>query len=200
MNLNDTFECPFKLIATFHHVNPYKGFKATYKTNTIIEDETCYGVIYMASKIYFDHYVSEFKKFRIDNRLTTESTYKLYVEQVKDDELQEKHIYSIFYNNIEDKISWENKFDDHFTVVEGSFRIVIDVTAYIVEDYEYEENLGPIKKAISEPECIICYEKQPDILYTKCLHRVVCVSCDYKGEFRKCPMCRTKINNDKIKI
>ena len=200
MNLIDTFKSPFKLIATFHYNNPCNGFRATFKTNTII-DETTKGSIYILSKMYFDNLVSKFKIFRIGDRLTTESTYRLFVEQVEDCELQQKHIYSIAYNNIEDKISWENKFDDDFTIVEGNFRIGIDISAYVVEDYEDEdEDPTPPKRAIFEPECIICFEKQPDILYTECLHRVVCVSCDTKGEFKRCPMCRTRINNNRIKI
>ena len=195
MNLRDTFESPFKLIATFHYNNPCNGFRATYKTNTII-DETTNGSIYIVSKMHFDDLVSKFKIFRIGDRLTTESTYRLYVEQVEDYELQQKHIYSIAYNNIEDKISYENKFDDDFTIVEGNFRIGIDITAYVVEDYDEDDH--KIKTMIKEDDCVVCFENKPNILYTECMHFAVCTSCDKKGDFKSCPLCRKKIKNQRI--
>ena len=195
MNLRDTFESPFKLIATFHYNNPCNGFRATYKTNTII-DETTNGSIYIVSKMHFDDLVSKFKIFRIGDRLTTESTYRLYVEQVEDYELQQKHIYSIAYNNIEDQISCENKFDDDFTIVEGNFRIGIDITAYVVEDYDEDDH--KIKTTIKEDDCVVCFENKPNILYTECMHFAVCTSCDKKGDFKSCPLCRKKIKNQRI--
>ena len=38
------------------------------------------------------------------------------------------------------------------------------------------------------------------MLFTDCLHVCVCNVCDSKGRFNKCPMCRTKIKNQKIRI
>ena len=190
MNLIDTFESPFKLIFTHHYQNPCIGLRATYKTNTII-DETMKETIYIASKMYFDDLVSRYKRFYIGDRLTTESSYRLFVEQLEDGDLEQKHIYSIAYNNIENKISWENKFDDNF-IIEGDFRIGIDVTAYVFEDNEDEDDDYEVKTAIKEDECVICYENKPNILYTECLHYVVCDSCDKKGDFKSCPMCRKK--------
>ena len=202
MNLIDTFKSPFKLVYHYQYRDPCDGLRVKYRTNNIY-DETTKEEIYIISKMYFDNFVSTYKIYHLYDRPATESSYRLYVEQVEDYELTEKHVYSMAYNNIEDRISWENKFDDNFPI-EGNFRIVIDVTAYRFEDYDEDEDEDeepvPPKRAISEPECIVCCEKQPDILYTECLHRVVCVSCDTKGEFKRCPMCRTRINNNRIKI
>ena len=201
MNLIDTFESPFKLIASHTYLNHSTGFRATYKTKNIY-DETTKDEIYIISKMYFDNIVNTYKRYHINDRPTTESSYRLFVEQVEDYELKQKHVYSIAYNNVEDRISWEKKFDDNFAV-EGNFSIVIDINAYVFEDSEEEdedEDEEPARKTITEPECIICFENKPNILYLECMHLCVCNGCDYKGKFYKCPMCRTKIKNQKIKI
>ena len=76
------------------------------------------------------------------------------------------------------------------------------MNTYVIEDYEDETEAEEfnIKTTITEPDCVICYENKPNILYTECLHRVVCNSCDAKGKFSKCPFCRTKIKNNRIRI
>ena len=198
MNLVDTFASPFKLVYHHQYRDPCDGLRTKYRTNNIY-DETTKEEIYIISKMYFDNFVSTYKIYHLHDRPATESSYRLYVEQVEDYELTEKHIYSMAYNNIEDKMSWENKYDGNFPI-EGRFRIVIDVTAYRFEDYdeddEYEEY--EVKKSIKEDECVVCYENKPNVLYTECLHFAVCDSCDKNGYFTKCPMCRKKINNQRI--
>ena len=86
--------------------------------------------------------------------------------------------------------------------IEGDFFIGIDVFVYVspanedlYEDYNYK-----LKKSIKEDECVICLNNKANILYTECLHFVVCDSCDKKGRFSKCPLCRKKIKNQRIKI
>ena len=60
--------------------------------------------------------------------------------------------------------------------------------------------LNQQEKTMLEPECIICYENKSNILYLDCLHVCVCDVCDSKGKFKKCPLCRTKIKNQKIRL
>ena len=197
MNLIDTFESPFKLIASHTYLNHCTGFRATYKTKNIY-DETTKEEIYIISKMYFDNIVNTYKRYHINDRPTTESSYRLFVGQVEDYELKQKHVYSIAYNNVEDRISWENKFDDNFTV-EGNFRIVIDISAYVFEDYEDEDDDDyEVKTMIKEDDCVVCFENKPNILYTECMHFAVCTLCDKKGDFKSCPLCRKKIKNQRI--
>ena len=102
------------------------------------------------------------------------------------------------------RIGWENKYDSNMEI-EGEFFIGIDVVVYVSpedededrydEDYEYK-----LKKSITEDECVICCDNKANILYTECLHLVVCDGCDKKGKFSKCPLCRNKIKNQRIKI
>ena len=154
--------------------------------------------------MYFDSYVNKYKNYIINNEPTTESTYRLTVGVLEDDELNYKHIYSISYDNIGDRIAWENKYDENFSI-EGTFFVALDISTYVIPDYgfyneEEDDEPKPILKAITEKECVICFENKPNILYTECLHVVSCSSCDTKGKFTKCPFCRTRINNKKIKI
>ena len=202
MNLIEVFEPPFKLVSSKMFTNPIPELKVKFKTEDIY-DTTTKEEIFILSKMYLDHIISQYKNYIIDDVQTTESSYKLYVGIVVEDELEYKHIYSIFYNNITNTIAWENKYDDN-TTIEGNFFIGIDVNTFVITNYEdeddSEEDEYKIKQSIPEDECIICYENKANILYTECLHYAVCDSCDKAGKFSKCPLCRQKIKNQRIKI
>ena len=173
------------------------------KTKTMY-DTTTKEEVYIVSKMYFDDYVAKYKNYSIDGVQTTESSYRLRVGVLENGELTYKHIYSMYYNNIADRISWENKYDDNFTI-EGTFFITLDICADVIPDYdsndeEEEDDPKPVLKAIKESHCVVCYENKPNMLYTECLHIASCIVCDTKGNFTKCPLCRTKIKNKKIRI
>ena len=200
--MTDIFASPFRLVGFREFTQHSEGFKAIYKTDEVY-DETDKQKIYILSKMYFDNIVKSYENYMVNDKPITETSFRLYVEQIQDDDLVTKHIYSISYNNMQNRITWENKYDDNFTI-EGDFRIILEVIGHVIDDYDSEDydedDLEPYKKAISEPECIICFEKPPNILYLECLHRSVCASCDGKGKFVRCPLCRTRIKNKKIRI
>ena len=203
--MTDIFASPFELVSARDYTEPITGLKVEFKTDKI-RDSTTKEEVYISSKKYLNDIIIQYKNYSISGQQMKESSYRLYVGIVEDDEFIKKHIYSCAYNNIKDKMCLENKFDDNFDI-EGEFYVGIDVSTYTwdVEDYDDsdtddEKDLPPIKKAISETECIICFEKPPNILYLECLHRSVCVSCDGKGKFVRCPLCRTRIKNKKIRI
>ena len=193
---------PFKLVK-FNLFHDPLQIKAKFKTDDII-GETTKEEIFILSKMYLDHIILQYKNYIIEDQPTTESSYRLTVGIIENDELKYKHIYSCFYNNIQDRISWENKYNDNFNI-EGSFFVCIDVNAMVIPDYDSnndDEDVydNVVKKTITESECIICFENKPNMLYTDCLHLCVCNVCDSKGKFNKCPLCRTKIKNQKIKL
>ena len=201
MDLYEVFSMPFKLtkFKLFH--DPILQIKVEFKTDEIF-DETTKEEIFILSKMYLDQLILQYKNYIIENQQTTESSYRLSVGIIEDDELRFKHIYSCFYNNIRDRISWENKYDNNFNI-EGNFFVCIDINAMVLEDCDSndeDEDEDQIKRSITESECIICYENKPNILFLECFHLCVCNICDTKGRFRKCPMCRTKIKNQKIRI
>ena len=206
MDLYDVFSSPFTLYEANSFNGPCKGLKAKFKTEDI-EGSTTAEEVFILSKKHFDDIVTQYKNYYFDGNIQAkESSYRLFIGMVKDYEFNEYNIYSIDYNNIKDKISNENKYYSNFEV-EGNFNIYINVSVKWWEDYNSEEedededeDDEPARKTITEPECIICFEKTPNILYLECLHVCVCNVCDSKGKFHKCPLCRTKIKNQKIRI
>ena len=202
MDFYEVFSSPFKLSEFETLYEPIPEIIAKYKTTDIV-GETTKEEIYILSKMYFNQIILQYKNYTIDNQPTTESSYKLSVGLIEDDELKFKHIYSCFYNNIEDRVSWVNKYSDNYNI-EGDFFVCIDVNTMVITDYEPNNDDAshnkPIRKTIKESECVICYENKPNILFSECLHLCVCDVCDSKGRFSRCPMCRTKIKTNKIRI
>ena len=202
MELYEVLSMPFKLIK-FNLFHDPLQIKAKFKTDDIF-GETTKEEIFILSKMYLDQIILQYKNYIIEDQPASESSYRLSVGIIENDELKYKHIYSCFYNNIRDRISWENKYNDNFNI-EGSFFVCIDVNAMVIPDYdsndddEVEDN-KPARKTILEQECVICFENKSNILYLDCLHVCVCNVCDSKGRFNKCPLCRTKIKNQKIKL
>lgn len=64
-------------------------------------------------------------------------------------------------------------------------------TAKIVMDDEEHRYAPKIR------ECVICLEKEPEIVYMPCLHMCVCGDCQ---EQTMCPMCRTEIQKTIVPI
>ena len=201
--LYEIFDSPFKLVnsQSRDYEEPIPSIKFEFKTDDIY-DTTTKEIIFNISKRHFDDIIRQYKNYVLNGVSTTESSYALYVSIFKDDEWEYKHIYSILLDHESDRISWENKYIENMEI-EGDFFIGIDVNVYVSpadedrydKDYDYK-----LKKSIKEDECVICLNNKANILYTECLHFVVCDSCDKKGKFSKCPLCRKKIKNQRIKI
>ena len=201
--LYEIFDSPFKLVnsQSRDYEEPIPSLKFEFKTDDIY-DTTTKEIIFNISKRHFDDIVLQYKNYVLNGVLTTESTYALYVKIFKDDEWELKHIYSIILDHESDRISWENKYDSNMEI-EGEFFIGINVGVYVspVDEDRYDEDYDyKLKKSIKEDECVICFNNKANILYTECLHFVVCDGCDKKGKFSKCPLCRKKIINQRIKI
>ena len=198
MDLYEVFNHPFKLtgkLSDNHSLQKAEHYR--FKT-TEIKAETSKEEIYVITKMYFDNFVEKFKNHQIDGENNMETSFYLYVK-IKDNE---KHIYSMGYNNILNKISIENKFSEDFPI-EGEFTICLNISCYIfyddfVDDDYYENSI--VKTTINEDECVVCFENKPNILFVDCLHICVCSECNSEGNFNKCPICRKKIIKDKIKF
>ena len=201
--LYEIFDSPFKLVnsQSRDYEEPIPSLKFEFKTDDIY-DTTTKEIIFNISKRHFDNIVLEYKNYVLNGVSTTESTYTLYVKIFKDDEWELKHIYSMLLDHESDRISWENKYVSNMEI-EGEFFIGIDVGVYVspADEDRYDEDYNyKLKKSIKEDECVICLNNKANILYTECLHFVVCDGCDKKGKFSKCPLCRKKIKNQRIKI
>ena len=202
MDLYEVFSSPFVLYEAYSSERPGEILKVKFKTKEI-EGSTTAEEIFILSKRHFDDIVTQYKNYYFGNDQAKESSYKLYIGMIKDNEYNEYNVYSIDYNNIKDKIGNEKKYNSNFEV-EGNFNIYINVSVIWWMDYNSEEDDSedeePPRKTITEPECIVCFENKPNILFLECFHLCVCNVCDSKGKFSKCPICRTKIKNQKIRI
>ena len=85
------------------------------------------------------------------------------------------------------------------------FNVYIIISKYASPEI-YEENNDETlpqptttpKQSIKEDKCCVCLENVPNILYVDCGHIAICNTCDKKGNFNNCPICRTQVKNNKI--
>ena len=202
--LHEIFDLPFKLVGppSRDYDEPLiPNLKFEFKTNDIY-DTTTKEIIFNISKRHFDDIVLQYKNYVLNGVSTTESSYALYVSIFEDNEWEVKHIYSMSLDHESDRISLENKYDSNVEI-KGKFFIGIEVCVSVSPVYEvyYDEDHNyKLKKSIKKDECVICFNNKANVLYTECLHFVVCDGCDKNGKFSKCPLCRKKIKNQRIKI
>ena len=202
--LHEIFDSPFKLVDS-----PSRDYGEPFIPNLVFElktddiyDTTTKEIIFNISKRHFDDIVLQYKNYVLNGVSTTESSYALYVSIFEDNEWEDKHIYSMSLDHESDRISLENKYDSNVEI-KGKFFIGIDVcvsVSPVYEDYYDEDHNYKLKKSIKKDECVICFNNKANVLYTECLHFVVCDGCDKNGKFSKCPLCRKKIKNQRIKI
>ena len=67
------------------------------------------------------------------------------------------------------------------------------------EDDEEESEIPPVALSYPFKSCAICYAEKPNILNYPCLHVSQCKTCDEKGKFINCIICKEEIMY-KIKI
>ena len=214
MEIEEVFKSPFKLILT---CPPYfspvalPGFRYIHKTEEIAGSIT-FSEIFEKSQIYLKQTIEKYNCFQIEGGRLVKTTHRLYItwEIEKDGSKQqkEKDLYETTYNIEEgkkEKIEEKNYYLFPRTI-EKNFFIYLVSTVYLLreeqpnpEELEEMEATPPIQ-TIRSPECSICYHNQPNILYLGCRHIAVCDSCDLTGKLLKCPLCRTKIKNQRIHI
>ena len=211
MEIEEVFKSPFKLILT---CPPYfspvalPGFRYIYKTEEIAGSTTL-NEIFEKSKMYLKQTIEKYNCFQIEGGRLVKTTHRLYItweiEKDGSKQLKEKDLYETTYNIEEgkkEKIE-EKKYYLFPRTIEKNFFIYLVSTVYLLR--EEQPNPEEIKEyhpiqTIKSPECTICYHNQPNILYFGCRHITVCDSCDLSGKLLKCPLCRTKIKNQRIKI
>ena len=93
--------------------------------------------------------------------------------------------------------------------ITAPFNVFIIITKYVSPEMyvEYNDETLPqriiqptttSKQSIKEDKCCVCLENVPNILYVDCRHIAICNTCDKKGNFNNCPICRTKVKKNKI--
>ena len=214
MEIKEVFKSPFKWVFSYPPYNsPLKlpGMKFIYRTEEIASSTTT-EEIFNLSQVYLKQTIEKYNRYQIEGERTIITTYRLYiaweVEKNGLEELEEKNLYDVTYNVEEEEkyIIEEKKYYLPPETIERNFFIFIVPTVYIFREgqpvpdsYEVEEEYH-IKKSIKSTECVICLQNRPNVLYIKCRHIVACDSCDLSGKLLECPICRTKIKDQRMKI
>ena len=212
MEIKEVFKSPFKLVFSCPPYNsPIKlpGIKFIYRTEEIASSTTT-KEIFNLSQMYLKQTIEKYNRYQIEGERSIKTTYRLYIawEVEKDGlkELEEKDLYHITYNVEEEEkyIIEEKKYYLPPETIERNFFIFMVPTVYIFREGqtnpdEVEEEYH-IKKSIKSTECVICLQNRPNVLYIKCRHIVACDSCDLSGKLLECPICRTKIKDQGMKI
>ena len=212
MEIKEVFKSPFKLVFSCPPYNsPIKlpGIKFIYRTEEIASSTTT-EEIFNLSQMYLKQTIEKYNRYQIEGERTVITTYRLYIawEVEKDGlkELEEKDLYHITYNVEEEEkyIIEEKKYYMPPETIERNFFIFMAPTVYIFRegqpDPDEVEEEYHIKKSIKSTECVICLQNRPNVLYIKCRHIVACDSCDLSGKLLECPICRTKIKDQRMKI
>ena len=211
MEIEEVFKSPFKL---FHFTFPpndspinLPGLKYIYQTEEI-KSSTTTEEIFNLSQMYLKQKIEEFNRYQIEGERIIITTYKLciFLCVVEKDifiKYEEKDLYDVTYNVEEEEkyIIKEKKYYLPPETIERNFFIRIVPTVYFFR----EGQTGPdeeyhIKKSIKSTECVICLQNRPNVLYIKCRHIVACDSCDLSGKLLECPICKTKIKDQRMKI
>ena len=212
MEIEEVFKSPFKLVFSYPPYNsPIKlpGIKFIYRTEEIAGSTTT-EEIFNLSQMYLKQTIEKYNHYQIEGERTIITTYRLYIawEAEKDglEELEEKDLYDVTYNVEEEEkyIIEEKKNYLPSETIKRKFYIFMVPTVYVFREGqtgpdEVEEEYH-IKKSIKSTECVICLQNRPNVLYIKCRHIVACDSCDLSGKLLECPICRTKIKDQRMKI
>ena len=214
MEIEEVFKSPFKLFNFTFPPNDspinLPGLKYIYQTEEI-KSSTTTEEIFNLSQTYLKQKIEEFNRYQIEGERTVITTYRLcillcVVEKDRLIELEEKDLYDVTYNVEEEEkyIIEEKKYYLPPETIERNFFIRITPTVYFFRegqpDPDEVEEEYHLKKSIKSTECVICLQNHPNVLYIKCRHIVACDSCDLSGKLLECPICRTKIKDQRMKI
>ena len=214
MEIEEVFKSPFKLVFSCPpYFSPIKlpGLRFFYRTEEI-ESSTTTEKIFNLSQMYLKQTIEKYNRYQIEGGRTVKTTYRLYIawEVEKDglEKLEEKDLYETTYNIEEEEKTQieEKKYYLLPETIERKFFIFMVPTVYILREGQPDpDELEEVEeyhiyKSIKSLECVICLQNHPNVLYIKCRHIVACDSCDLSGKLLECPICRTKIKDQRIKI
>ena len=215
MEIEEVFKFPFKLVFSCPpYFSPVSlpGLKFFYRTEEI-QGSTTPNEIFTKSQMSLKETIEKYNRYQVEGGRLFKTNYRLYIawEVEKDgrEQLEEKYLYETTYQIEEGKKIQieEKKYNLSPETIERNFFIFMVPAVYFLregqpnpDELETDEEEYKLINTVKIDKCAICYHNPPNVLYAKCRHIVVCDSCDLSGKFLSCPMCRTKIKNQRIKI
>ena len=173
--------------------NYFKNFKLGEVYESELKEDGYESITYLR---FFLHVEKEEDFFlfliKLDISLNTDLIYETNYPSTTEDELRE------IVNIISGKYSIKLKYETDFY---KTLRLEYEEESDEEEsDEEDELEIPPIiETGFASDNCIICCVGKPNILNFPCLHISHCESCEEKGRFINCSICRKKIQR-KVKI
>ena len=168
-----------------------KVFK--YESPLWLCDPITYEELFNIIKPYLDKYVKEYEDHKIYRRPITNSIFRMIAYCPKDlrlsDFMRGKILYELEVDNTNKKIKYEYKNTKLLETDKekiNSFYATIEVELYDENSFfQYDGEKDPR----IEDRCVICDQRRPNVLITKCLHMVSCSDCHRLYTINCCPYC-----------
>ena len=167
--------------------------KFNYSSPHWLCDPITYDELFNIIKPYFDKYVKEYEDHKIYKKPITNSIFRMIAYCPKDlklsDFMRGKILYEMEIDNTNKKIKYEYKNTNLLETDKekiNSFYATIEVELYNENSFfQYDGEKDPR----IEDKCIICKQRRPNILITKCFHMVSCTDCHRLYTINCCPYC-----------
>ena len=195
-----------------------------YESNDTFNEETTRQQIYDCYRNDIDSFHDFYQNSNVEDQPVNVFSYVLTITGDYNDEIDDTYhrvIYHVEFNRNNELIREQKFYLTESPAIRAPYKVYISVGLYSFEepqddlplrltdileitdeftefdefDRDYE-----LKKTIKEEECVICYERPSNVLYTDCGHIPTCKECEDKGNIQKCPICRTKVTKDKFII
>ena len=94
---------------------------------------------------------------------------------------------------------FENPFEIHIEVVQEYVFLRVNELESVnglesEDELEEDKTHITVSKPFKSDECVICLTNKPDLIFINCLHCCVCLKCERRKPFNRCPSCRTDIS------
>ena len=81
---------------------------------------------------------------------------------------------------------------DLFHYLDQPFKILVTTSFY--RFHSFDASPKPLEKTFKFDQCVICLDREPDVLFIECNHICVCNECEKTHPSTQCPYCRVKVS------
>ena len=81
---------------------------------------------------------------------------------------------------------------DLFRYLDQPFKILVTTSFY--RFHSFEASPKPLEKTFKFDQCVICLDREPNVLFIECNHICVCNECEKTHPSTQCPYCRVKVS------
>ena len=198
--LEEVIKNKFKITENYNRVFDYidtSGYSFEELTAFILYDLGCKNIIdFINLNTPFICYISSLLKYEDISRYKNN---KILIK-LEFHESETEYILDVFKINDENGIRGIKECFEYFDGYYIAFPKNFDAYFIILYD-DSDDNHKNNNKTFKEKECLICFGKEPNILFCGCGHIIICEKClEYyeEEEYYKCPICNIRSENIRI--